>query len=379
MRILVDIRHLNTDNVAGVGRYTQNLLNALFELETKHEYVLYSSGRTLSPFGERSARTHKHVAHIHNRTPNKLLNLKTLFTKTNTFESVGCIDHIFLPNLNIINLPEKIPVTLTIHDLSWVQYPQFFSRKMLLWHKFTKPEALIKRATNIITPSQATATRIQASWKTPASKMTPIAHGIETTFTSKMLASDHGVRSRNKLPKNFILFVGTQEPRKNLPALIDAIKRYREETRDDLHFVLAGNWGWKSHELRRQLWRQEYKTWIHHLGYVKQDELPALYRSAKATVFPSIYEGFGIPVLESMACGTPVITSHTSSLPEVGGNACIYVDPYNVQDMKDALKGLMQSKPLQQQLHQQGVKQAAQFSWEKAAQKTLKSIEQAHK
>jgi glycosyltransferase involved in cell wall biosynthesis len=379
MRILVDIRHLNTDNVAGVGRYTQNLLNALFVLDKKNEYVLYSSGRTLSPFGERTARKYKHVTHIHNRTPNKLLNLRTLLTKKETFEGAGNIDHVFLPNLNIVNLPKNTPFTLTIHDLSWILYPQFFSKKMLLWHKLTKPEELIKRATNILTPSQATAHRVHETWGTNLHKLTPIAHGLEPEFSAKMQASDHGVRSRNKLPKNFVLFVGTQEPRKNLPALIQAIKRYRTQTRDDLHLVLAGNWGWKSHPLRRQLWRQEYKTWVHHLGYFKQEELPALYRSAKATVFPSIYEGFGIPVLESMACGTPVITSHTSSLTEVGGDACIYVDPYNIQDIKEALKGLLNAKPLQQHLRQKGIEQAQQFSWEKAAEKTLKTIEQSHK
>lgn len=370
MRILVDIRHLNTNQVAGVGRYTQNLLNALFVLDTENEYVLYSSGRTLSPFGDQAAKQHKHVTHIHNRTPNKILNLKTLLTNKESFEDAGEVDHIFLPNLNIVNLPEHTPVTLMVHDLSWMQYPKFFSKKMLLWHKLTKPEALMERASTILTPSHATAHRIQETWGISPQKIQPVHHGIEPEFSARMLASDHGVRSQLKLPKRFVLFVGTHEPRKNLLATIRAIKQYREQTRDNLHFVMVGNWGWKSHTLRRRLWQKDVRSWVHHLGYISQEQLPAVYRSAQATIFPSIYEGFGMPVLESIACGTPVITSHTSSMPEVGGDAAIYVDPYNIQDIRDALKGLLGSTQLQQHLKEKSVEQAKKFSWETAAKFT---------
>lgn len=378
MRILVDIRHLRTTNPAGVGRYTENLLNALFDLENKHEYILYSSGRTPSPFGVHASKKHGHVTHIHNATPNKILNLNTLLTKKISFEEVSNIDHIFLPNLNIVNLPKGIPTTLTVHDLSWVHYPQFFSKKMQLWHKLTKPEELTKQVTNIITPSKATAMDLHRTWQTPEHNIQVIPHGIEPEFQHRMQATDHGVRSRHKLPKRFVLFVGTLEPRKNLLATLEALKLYRTQSRDDLHFVMVGNWGWKSHKLRRYLWGNNTESWVHHMGYIPQQELPAFYRSAQATLFPSIYEGFGMPVLESMACGTPVITSHTSSLPEVGADACIYVDPYNIQDIKDAIEQLVTATSLQQQLKRKGVEQAKTFSWKKAALVTQKHFEQTH-
>jgi glycosyltransferase involved in cell wall biosynthesis len=192
-----------------------------------------------------------------------------------------------------------------------------------------------------------------------------------------MSASDHGVRSRLKLPKKFVLCVGTIEPRKNLLTLIEGVKEYRNRTHDDLHVVMAGEWGWRSHAVRRRLWRRDTQGWIHQLGYIQSRDLPAVYRSATVTIFPSIYEGFGLPILESQASGTPVITSSTSSMPEVGGDASIYVDPYNSRDIAEALRGLLSSSSLQKQLRDLGMKRAKQFTWEKTARETLKIFQNA--
>jgi glycosyltransferase involved in cell wall biosynthesis len=186
-----------------------------------------------------------------------------------------------------------------------------------------------------------------------------------------MSASDHGVRSRLKLPKRFALFVGTIEPRKNLLALIEGVKEYRDRTHDDLHLVIVGGWGWRSHSVRRRLWKRDTYTWVHQMGYVQNADLPAIYRSASVTVFPSIYEGFGLPILESLASGTPVITSHTSSMPEVGADSAIYIDPYNSRDISEALRGLLGSSSLHKSLHDRGIQRAKQFTWEKVARETL--------
>ncbi len=204
-----------------------------------------------------------------------------------------------------------------------------------------------------------------------------IPHGVHEQFKPKMEARDHGVRSRLKLPKRFALFVGTIEPRKNLLTLVEAIKAYREETRDDLHLVLAGKWGWRSHGLRRRLWRSDVNTWVHQLGYIHSQDRAALYRSATILTWPSLYEGFGLPVLESMACGTPVITSSTSSLPELGNGAVVHVDPYNQQDITSALIGLANNQPLQHQLSKKGLEVASKYNWKHTAEETLKLFEKA--
>ena len=186
-----------------------------------------------------------------------------------------------------------------------------------------------------------------------------------------MEAHDHGVRSKLKLPKRFALFVGTIEPRKNVLSIIEGVKRYREMTNDDLHLVIVGKWGWKSHNIRRRLWKRDTHGWVHNLAYIDPKDLPAIYRSASVFLWPSFYEGFGLPVLEAMACGLPVITSNISSMPEVTGKNALHVDPFNIQDIADALKGVIPLKPLHEQLKKGGLERAAEFSWKKAAEETL--------
>lgn len=378
MRILVDIRHLSVPNLAGVGGYTKSLLHALFEIDKENEYVLLSSGISAptppSPLFVRGG-----ITHIHIPLPNKLLNLRTFLLRhpTINWHVREPVDLIFLPNLNFATLPQDIPTVLTLHDFSFELYPNFFSRKMQWWHAATRPAELIAASRSVIVPSQSSRRDLERLFATPHEKSHVVPHGVSPTFSDKMSASDHGVRSRLKLPKKFVLFVGTIEPRKNLLALIEGVKNYRDRSHDDLHLVIVGGWGWRSHAVRRRLWKRDTYGWIHQLGYVEATDLPAVYRSAQATVFPSIYEGFGLPILESLASGTPVITSHTSSMPEVGGDTVIYIDPYNSRDLSEALRGLMSSSTLQKTLGERGLERAKTFTWHKTAKETLKVFQEA--
>ena len=375
MRILVDVRHLTQPNPAGVGGYTQNLLQALFAIDQKNEYVLFSTGTHTPAFTKQWTQdAYPRMSTLHLSIPNKLVNLRTFFLQhpTINWHSKEAIDLIFLPNLNITTLPEDIPTVLTIHDLSWLSHPEFYSKKMQLWHKATRPQELVAKSKKIIVPSSSTQHDLERLFQTAIGKTQTIPHGVSTQFNSKMQSTDHGIRSRLKLPKRFVLFVGTIEPRKNLLALIEGIKQYRESTHDDLHLVIVGSWGWRSHAVARRLWRKDVAHWVHHKGYLKSQEFRVVYRCAVSTVFPSIYEGFGLPILESLASGVPVITSHTSSLPEVGGSACLYIDPYNSRDITEALRGLLGSSTLQKQLIERGLERVKQFSWEKTATETLK-------
>jgi glycosyltransferase involved in cell wall biosynthesis len=374
---------MSRPNPSGVGQYTQELLRALFEIDNVNEYILFSSGKTIPPLPNLSTEALAKVegglggvaSHnfFHIPIPNKLLNLRSLLLKHPpiNWRVPSPIDLIFLPNLNITVLPTDIPTVLTIHDLSWKLYPEFYSKKMLLWHKAVQPEKLIAQSSRIICPSTSTAEDLERCFGTDRGRVSIIPHGVTSDMSPTMRAQDHGVRSRLKLPKRFALFVGTIEPRKNLIALVEGVLEYRQRTHDDLHLVIAGGWGWKSHNLRRRLWKRDTQGWVHELGYVQHEYLPALYRSAEVLVWPSIYEGFGLPPLESIACGTPVITSHTSSLPEVLGDAAIYIDPYNSRDISEALRGLIGSSTLTSQLIQRGLNRASSFTWKLAAEQTL--------
>lgn len=375
MRILVDVRHLNSSQPSGVGEYTIQLLRALFEIDQKNEYLLLSSGKTKPDLEFASLNPQCSTFHI--STPNKIFNLRTIILKhpNLNWRVRESIDLIFLPNLNITSLPTDIPTVLTIHDLSWKFFPEFYSRKMQLWHKAVNPEHLIQQARHIITPSASTTQDVKQTFQISPDQITTIPHGIDPQFSEKMQARDHGVRSRYKLPKRFALFIGTLEPRKNLLGLIEGMKLYRAQSRDDLELVLVGKWGWKPTQLRHRLWKRDVKDWVHHIGYVPANDRPALYRSAQVFTWPSIYEGFGLPVLEAMASGTPVITSRNSSLPELTNNSAILIDPYNPTDIADALTQLLGSQPLQQQLKQRGLKRSEDFSWQTTAQQTLSIFE----
>jgi len=384
MTILVDCRHQQSVKQSGVGEYTIQLLYALFLIPSDHTYILLTTGKTKPNlehiFSERVQKTFTfppHVKHTHIPIPNKLFHLKLLFLKQPSLNWLikEPVDLLFLPNLNITVLPTSIPTILTIHDISWHHFPTFFSFGMRLWHKLLKPQQLIEQAQDILCPSQTTKQHlVQAGFSTPE-KIHAIPHGVSEKFNPKQEARDHGVRSSYKLPKRFALYVGTFEPRKNILTIIEGLKLYRDQNQDDIQLVLVGKWGWKSHQLRKRLWRSDVSAWVHVLEYVDQKDLPALYRSAHVFIWPSFYEGFGLPLLEAMASGTPVITSNVGSMPEITGYASLHIDPYNTQDLADALKGLFGSQSLQDQLKKAGLERASQLTWEKAAKATLSVFE----
>lgn len=381
MNILIDTRHLTQEKQAGVGEYTFEILNALFEIDQVNSYTLLSAGREdqNSPLTvlENKFKNQNNIKRLHLKERNKSITAKSILFKSFFFDKLPeeKPDILFLPNLNFVNIGNVIPTILTIHDLSWKLFPECYSKKMKIWHKAVKPNELISKSTKIICPSDATKNDVERIFKKSPSNIKVIPHGISPNFSNQMRAQDHGVRSRLKLPKRFVLFVGTLEPRKNILSIIEGTKLYREKFHDDVHLVLAGSWGWKSRPIKKQLFKKEIKSWVHHTGYIKKEERPALYRSAEALVWPSLYEGFGLPVLESMASGTPVITSHTSSMPEITENAAILIDPYNTKDIRDALKGILGSGMLKDQLIKQGLKQSLKFTWKKSAQMLLNEFE----
>jgi len=379
MRILVDARHLSHKPLSGVGEYTKQLLGTLFAQAQSHEFVLFTSGKkkvNLETFFTESQCNS--CRHQHNNTPNKLLKLKTLLQKTPSIDHLAntSADLVFLPNLNYTILPQFVPSVLTAHDLSWHLFPHFYSQRMRFWHTFLRPRTLIKRVTHLIVPSENTKHDLVKIFNKSQRAISVVPHGVPRNFFPESIPHDLYVKQHHQLPKRFVLFMGTLEPRKNILSIINAVATYRKQTRDDIHLVLAGGWGWNNRELKKRLKAHDAQGFVHTLGYINADDRASLYRLATLSIWPSLYEGFGLPVLESMACGTPVITSRTSSLPEVVGNAALMVDPYQPQDLAAILKEALQSPGLLVELREKGLERASQFSWEKAAKQTLKVFEE---
>lgn len=370
MKIVIDIRHLTKPEPSGIGQYTMELLRALFELDRTNDYVLFSSG-------SKRARTnlptfsYPNVKHFHLDIPNRLFNALLLATGRPRFDKLiadksegGERPLFFFPNLNIISLSPGAPYVLTLHDLSFEIFPEFYQAKARLWHCFTRARALAQKARAVIVPSKSAARDIGCIFRIPKEKIFVVPHGVSPAFSSRPAPQDHGVKSRYNLPKKFALFVGTLEPRKNIAAMIEAVAAYCRESGDDLRLVLAGKP--TGHKTTAAATATVVQT-----GYVRPQDLPALYRLATVTLFPSLYEGFGLPIIESMASGTPVIAGKTSSMPEVGGRAAIYVDPYNKNDLVAALRELLSNEEFKKQKIAEGLEWAKRFSWKKAAEQTI--------
>ena len=267
------------------------------------------------------------------------------------------------------------PSIITVYDLSFLHYPQVLSNSRRLYLRmFTALSC--RRAERVIAISQSTARDVHESFGIPLSKIDVAPPGYDPTIY-KQLPSDEiaAFRARRNLPERFWLFLGTLEPRKNLPMLLQAYAGVPDNER--LPLILAGGKGWDYQVIFDTIDRYHLSEWIQLPGYLPIEELPLWYNSAEVFLYPSVFEGFGIPVLEAMACGTPVIISDASSLPEVAGKAGITLPPQAVDQWTQALRQAYNDTNWRQQAIQQGLAEAKRYSWQLTADQTIKSYQQA--
>lgn len=261
---------------------------------------------------------------------------------------------------------------LTIHDISVIEHPEWFSKNYARFYKFLQPIA-IRDATRIITVSQYSSSRLQECLNVPASKIDLSLNAADEIFTSHPNSKDIDVILKYKLPAKYLLAVGSLEPRKNLIRLIEAYQSIRSEI-PDVSLVLVGEARsiYGDSNLNPSIYANVIFT-----GYVPSEHLPALYRGAVAFAYPSIYEGFGIPPLEAMACGLPVLTSNTTSLPEVVGDAALLVNPESVKEIANGLLRLVCDDELREELKLKGLERAKLFSWKNTTQAVLNALGKA--
>jgi glycosyltransferase involved in cell wall biosynthesis len=260
----------------------------------------------------------------------------------------------------------------TIHDLAPLDNPELFSPRFSAWYGWLMPR-LARRVAHLIAVSHFTCTRIVARLEVPPEKITVIPHGIAREFCPRPSEEIRALRKSLKLPSGpYFLFVSALVPRKNVDRLLLAWERVYRDLPDETFLVIAGGQG--SSQVSPQIRIDRERPRVHFTGYVGDECLPALYSGALAFVYPSLYEGFGFPALEAMACGTPVITSNTTSLPEVTADAAIHVDPLAVDQLAAAIMRLSVDSALRTDLSKRGAARAATYSWEKAADETLKVL-----
>ncbi len=393
MKIGIDASRAFVKDRTGTENYSYQLICAMLVLDKKNDYVLYHRNIVLSaPSDEIFFRRQSTFSSLNVPTPQKIhqpsrkpsletkiISFPRLWTQIGLAREVliNPPDVLFVPahTLPVIRRP-GLKTVVTIHDLGYEYLPQYhkFPHKLYL-NKST--EYAVKHATHLIAVSQATENDLINKMGCPKDKITVIYEG----FDEKKFKPDsnrHSGKSRSagriqNLP--YILFVGTLQPRKNIERLIEAFSLIKT----DIQLVIAGNKGWLYDDILSAPKRFGVEKRVKFLGYTKEEDLPTLYQNALCFCLPSLFEGFGLPVLEAMACGCPVIVSNSSSLPEVAGEAGIYVNPLNVNDIAEKLKLIIENGKLRMEISKKSLIQAKKFSWEKCARETIKVLESVGK
>lgn len=284
------------------------------------------------------------------------------------------IDILFSP-ANVAPLYPPSSSVVTIHDLSFLLFPEYFSRSFGAYYRNIIPR-IVAQASAVITDSESSREDLITHLGLAPEKVTAVHLGVSADFRRRVKKDDlETVRRRHGLPQNFFLSVSSLEPRKNLANLVKAYNLLSEEVTAEHKLVLvgAGNRLFSDPGLAEVISQVQSGSVIAP-GYIPEEDLPSIYRMATALVFPSLYEGFGLPVLEAMAASTPVITSNRSCLPEVAGQAAALIDPGNVEEITAAMELLANDSGTRNLLIERGKVRASQFTWEKTAAETLRVL-----
>lgn len=386
MKIAFDARVLMDKHYSGVSHYSAKLLTAILKLDKKNNYSLfYNSYKKnninlevfLSPNSSFKALSY----------PNKIFNyfLQKILHFPKLDKVSGEVDVFFAPHLNFISLSKQAKFIITVHDLSFLRYPEFFSRRKNFWHKALHIKKLLQRADIIVAVSQNTKHDIVELLGIDEGKIRVIYSGnnyeLEAEKNNIPVLNTANILEKFSLKPGYILFIGNIEPRKNIINLIKAYNKLRDERSDLAHLklVLAGRPGWKYKKIYKCREESRYALDIKFLGYVTDTEKNELYKNASVFAYPSFYEGFGFPPLEAMSYSLPVVSSSVSSLPEVLGKAAILVNPFKIEEIKEALIMSLVNQELRESLITKGRTQVKLFTWENTAREYIELFESLKK
>ncbi len=361
MRVGVDTRLMHYQP-AGISRYTWHLLQALAELDTEDEFVIFQhSKHRTGLIQQANFRRATLFAPVHHRLEQPILAAELLRFRLDLLHSTDFIPPLYSPIKSVI----------TVHDLAFLHYPHFLTVTSAEY--YGQIDKAVAHAAQIIVPSEFTRQDLIAQLGAPADKVTVIHEAANPSFKPLPLAETRrAVAAHYGLPDLFILCVGTIEPRKNISGLLHAFAHLREKyTVGDAVLAIAGGKGWLYEETLDLVQRLDLARWVKFLGRVPDEELHKLYVAARCHIHPAHYEGFGLPPLEAMACGTPTIVSNNSSLPEVVGDAALLFDPHDMEEMAVAMQRLLIDDNLHAELSEKGLQRSRVFSWERAARRTL--------
>lgn len=357
---------------AGVGQYCHNLVQGLAKIDQHNKYVLFPFvPHFVENFKDYSPELPDNFKIKYENLPKEWIDL--LFRKSwlpggNFFSGLDLFHATSFIYPNWI----EGKVVSTIHDVSFKTHPQYHKRdNIAVCHQGTVDA--VKKAEIIIAISNNTKTDLVNYYNCNEDRIVTIYSGVEKRFRliDKEISRNY-IKEKYNLNKPFLLSIGTIEPRKNIQGLISAYSNLDKKYLDSFDLVIVGGRGWLDSDIYKQAKGSPFSKNIKFTGYIDDADLPYFYNAAEVFIFPSFYEGFGLPILESMACGCPVISSNTSSMPEVGGDAPLYINPRELNEIKDALESLIGNKQMRENMRSKGLLRANLFSLDSCAKKTLK-------
>lgn len=367
MNIGIDGSRITTADRTGVDGYTYNLINSLGKVDNQNKYIIYFN------------KIPQYFDISHPSIVTRYIPLTRFWTQIRlAFEClIKPPEILFVPahTIPVIRRP-KVKTIVTIHDLGaefLAEYHQFPQKIYLNW----STKYVAKNATHIIAVSENTKKDLIKQFKVNPKRISIVHEAVNTDiFYPRNNTEIENVRKEFGLTKPYLLFVGTIQPRKNLLALIKAFSKIKNKNID---LVLAGKPGWLCEEIYQAPEKFGVENRVKFLGYVPEEKLPALYSGAQIFTFPSLYEGFGLPLLEAMATGLPVLTSNSSAMPEVSGGNALLVNPKKIESISSGLNYLLSSPLKRQKLRKNGFEWVKNFTWEKTALETIAVFEKVSK
>lgn len=371
MRVGIDCRTIlnpGRGEQAGIGHYTYYLVKGLLKLDKKNEYVLFFDSRMDRERAQEFEQSNVKVKFFP-------------FSQYRRFLPVG-YSHLLITGflmrerLDLLHAPAtSLPLTyrgravVTVHDLAIYKHPRLFPRGQFLSTKLVVPRS-IRRAKRVIAVSEATKRDIRTMFKVAEKRITVVYEGFIRERAAKGVVD---VREKYGLKRPYVCFVGTIEPRKNLVNLIKGFRSVANlPSMKKVDLIFAGAPGWKYGDVIAAIKDAKLGDRLRYLGYLPHHDKMQLIEQSAAFAFPSVYEGFGLPVLEAMSLGAPVITSRVSALPEVAGTAAIFVNPHKFREIGQAIAKVVGTKRLRDKLVDEGRRRSAMFSWDATARETLR-------
>jgi glycosyltransferase involved in cell wall biosynthesis len=353
MRIAIDARKLHD---FGIGTYIRNLLAGLARIDQETEYIVLCDPHDADAVNDLAPnfRAVVETARPYSLGEQVWIPLSLVRERAHLLHE----PHYVLPPA------VRCRTVVTIHDCIHLMFPQYLPGRLAHVYARVSMWSAVHKADRILTVSEASKKDILRFFGVDPEKVVVIYNAIDERFLAPPdeVRMDQ-VRQRYQLDHPFLLYVGNIKPHKNIERLIDAFGRARASGLDDLRLVIIGDEISKYPPLRQAVHRHRLDKYVRFLGFQPYDTLAAFYRLARAFVFPSLYEGFGLPPLEAMACGTPVVTSNVSSLPEIAGGAAILVDPYDSQSIAEGMKRAVCDEATRTQMIERGLARARDFSW----------------